>query len=126
MTPDEATQLANLLRAKRQAAGLSATEVARRAGVNVGTVTRIELGQIPSPRPDSLRAIGDVLGIPAADLFAITDWLPRKELPSFRPYMRAKYRELPPEAVQELEEVFERIARDYGATGPTNGEDEHT
>src|SRR5215211_1558284 len=106
MNPDEARHLADLLREKRLAAGLTAREVARRAGVDSGTVSRIELGQIASPRPDNLRAIGEVLGIPAADLFAATDWLPRRDLPSFRPYLRSKYRELPPEAVAEIAAVF--------------------
>lgn len=125
MNSDEAQRLADLLRNARQAAGLTARAVARLAGVDVGTVTRIELGQIASPRPDSLRAIGEVLGIPTADLFAATDWLPREELPSFRPYLRTKYRELPPEAVAEIEALFDRLARDHGSDGPIGDEDEH-
>ena len=125
MNPKEARRLAELLRDKRLDAGLAAREVARRAGVDVGTVVRIEQGQIASPRLDNLRAIGEVLGIPAADLFAATDWLPREELPTFRPYLRAKYRELPNQAVAEIEAVFDRLARDYGSRGPVGGEDEH-
>ena len=124
MNSEQAARLAELLRRKRQDAGLTAREVARRAGVDVGTVTRIELAQIPRPRPDSLRAIGEVLSIPAADLFAATDWLPREELPSFRPYLRTKYRELPPEAVAEIEGLFDRLARDHGSDGPVGDEDE--
>jgi transcriptional regulator with XRE-family HTH domain len=124
MTPQEAEALAKLLRTKRQQLGLSASEVARRAGVTAGTVTRIEAAQIPMPRPDSLRAIGQVLGIPAADLFAITDWLPRKELPTFQPYMRAKYRELPDEAIARMEAYFALLADKYGLQGPIEGEDE--
>jgi transcriptional regulator with XRE-family HTH domain len=124
MTPEEAERLADMLRTKRQKRGLSAHEVARRAGVNVGTVTRIEAAQILSPRPDSLTAIGEVLGIAATDLFAITDWLPRKELPTFRPYMRAKYKELPDEAVSDIEAYFAKLANKYGLQGPDEGEDE--
>lgn len=125
MTPEKAQQLADLLRTHRIAAGLSAHEVARQAGVNVATVTRLELAQIPSPRAENLRAIGEVLHIPAADLFAVAAWLPKGELPTFRPYLRSKYRELPEEAVAEIEAVFERLARDYGSRGPVDGEDEH-
>lgn len=125
MTPEQARHLAELLRSRRRAQGLTAREVARRAGVDVGTVTRLEQGQILSPRAENLRAIGEVLAIPAADLFAVAAWLPRKELPTFRPYLRSKYRELPPEAIAEIEEAFERIARDYGARGPQGREDEH-
>ena len=125
MTPEEARQLAELLRSHRVAHGLAAREVARRAGVDVGTVTRLEQGQILSPRAENLRAIGEVLSIPAADLFAVAAWLPKDELPSFRPYLRSKYRELPPEAIAEIEAVFERLACDYGARGPVDREDEH-
>lgn len=124
MTPDEAQRLAELLRRKREALGLSASEVARRSGVNKGTVTRIELAQIPSPRPESLTAIGDVLDISASDLFAIADWLPKRELPTFTPYMRAKYKDLPDEAVAEMEAYFGRLARKHGVQGPVDGEDE--
>ena len=124
MTPEEAEALADLLRTKRQQLGLTAREVARQARVDVGTVTRIEAAQILSPRPDSLTAIGQVLGIPAADLFATTEWLPRKELPTFWPYMRAKYKELPNEAVAEMEAYFAELAGKYGLQGPREGEDE--
>ena len=124
MTPEEAKRLADLLRKKRQQLGLTAREVARRASVDVGTVTRIEAAQILSPRPDNLTAIGQVLDIPAADIFAITDWLPRKELPTFRPYMRAKYKELPDEAVTKMEAYFADLAGKYWLQGPAEGEDE--
>ncbi len=124
MTPEEAKRLGALLRAKREASGLTAREVARRAAVDVGTVTRIEQGQILSPRPDSLNALGEVLGIPAADLFATADWLPRNELPTFTPYLRAKYKDFPDEAVAEMETFFGRLAKKHGVHGPAAGEDE--
>ena len=54
----------------------------------------------------------------------MTDWLPSKELPSFRPYLRAKYHDLPPDAITELERNFADIARRYGTDGPQDGEDE--
>jgi transcriptional regulator with XRE-family HTH domain len=124
MTPEEAEALADLLRTKRQQLGLTAREVARRASVDVGTVTRIEAAQILSPRPDNLTAIGQVLDISAADIFAVTDWLPRQELPTFRPYMRAKYKGLPDEAVVKMEAYFVELADKYRLQGPAEGEDE--
>lgn len=124
MSPFEARQLAKLLRASRKKLALSASEVARRSGVDTATVTRLEQAQVPSPKPETLRAIARALAIPTADLFAVADWLPKDELPSFRPYLRTKYRELPPAAVKEIEDVFERLARDYGSHGPVDHEDE--
>jgi transcriptional regulator with XRE-family HTH domain len=124
MTPEEAKQLGAMLRAKREDSGLTAREVARRAGVDVGTVTRIEQGQILAPRPENLTALGEVLQIPAADLFATADWLPKNELPTLTPYLRAKYKELPQEAVDEMEQFFARLAKKHGVQGPEGGEDE--
>ncbi|AGB22132.1 putative transcriptional regulator [Mycobacterium sp. JS623] len=129
MTPEQTVHLINLLASKRAEAGLSTAEVARRAGVDVGTVWRIEQGQIANPRPESLQVIGEVLGIPASDLFATVGWVPPKELPTMRPYLRTKYRALPADARQEIEAHFNAVARKYGISfnqneGPVDGEDE--
>jgi transcriptional regulator with XRE-family HTH domain len=125
----QTVQLINLLAKKRAASGLSIGEVARRAGVDIGTVSRIESGRIANPKPETLQAIGEVLGIPASDLFATAGWVPSRELPSIRPYLRTKYRQLPPEAMEEIEAHFEAVAREHGVSfdpnnGPLNGEDE--
>jgi transcriptional regulator with XRE-family HTH domain len=127
MHPSEARQLARIIRRHREAAGLSARELARRAGVTPSTVTRLELAQIPSPRGENLRALADVLDIPASDLFLTADWLPREELPTFTPYLRSKYANLPMSAQREIERSFQDIARKYGydPNGPQPGEDEH-
>jgi transcriptional regulator with XRE-family HTH domain len=87
MTPEEARSLADLLRTQRDFLGLSAHEVARRAGVNVGTVTRIEHGEIPNPRPESLMAMARVLQISPSDLFAATAWQPSTETYRQQPKM---------------------------------------
>ena len=116
----DVTAIATMLREARLQSRLTAREVARRAGVDVGSVTRIELGQIAQPTRDVLTAIGGVLGISAADLFTAADWLPTNELPTLRPYLRAKYRELPANAVDELE----RLLANYEGTAPQAGEDE--
>jgi transcriptional regulator with XRE-family HTH domain len=127
MHPSDATKLARTIRRHREAAGLSASELARRAGVTTGTITRLELAEIASPRAENLRAIAEVLGIPASDLFLTADWLPSGELPTFTPYLRSKYANLPPSAQREIERSFRDIARKYGCdpNGPHPGEDEH-
>lgn len=124
MSPRQAKQLANRLKQERQRLGISASEVARRAHVNVGTVTRIELSQIANPRTENLLAIAAVLRIPASDIFALTNWLRSDNLPSFAPYMRAKYGHLPESALAELQRVFDRMTETYGTSGPGPGEDE--
>lgn len=124
MTDEERNQLAELLRVSRARKDLSAREVARRAGVDEATVRLLERSRIRHPRVDTVRAIAHVLGIPIADIYALVHWLPEDELPSFRPYMRAKYAELPDNAVAEIEQLVDDLTRRYG-TGPDDHEDEH-
>jgi transcriptional regulator with XRE-family HTH domain len=122
MNDEDRRQLAETLRVARAKKDLTAREVARRAGVDVGTVRLLERERIMQPRIDSVRAIAQVVGIPLADVYAILHWLP-EELPSFRPYMRSKYSELPDEAVAEVEQYLARVAKRHGI-GPIDGEDE--
>lgn len=124
MTDDERTQLAGTIRSARQERGLTAREVARRAGVDVGVITKLERQEIGQPRVENVRAIAAVLGIPLGDIYAMLHWLPREELPTLRPYMRAKYAELPDTAVTEIEQLVDNLTRRYG-TGPRDHEDEH-
>lgn len=113
-------RIANLLRAEREKRGLTVRDVARRSGVSAATLSRLERAQLAKPDSDKLRAVARVLGVSESDLFGI----PETELPTFRPYLRSKYRDLPAEAVDEIEAVFARVARDYGVRGPQDGEDE--
>ncbi|MDO3175887.1 helix-turn-helix domain-containing protein [Mycobacteroides abscessus] len=103
MTPEQTAHLISQLRHRREQAGLSVNEVARRAKVDPGTAWRIEQGMISTPRAESLIAIGRVLDIPSADIFATVGWLSADELPSIGPYLRTKYDYLPDEAVEAIE-----------------------
>ncbi len=124
MLNSQSQKLAQLLRTTREQRQLSVRGLAQRAGVDAATVLRLEQGLIATPKADKLRAIGHVLGIAEADLYAAAGWLAPAELPTFRPYLRSKYRELPEEAVAEIEAVFDRLARDYKLEGPIDREDE--
>lgn len=126
MNENEATTLAELLRSKRVDMGLSASETARRAGMTPSTLTRLEQGQIAAPTAASLQALGEVLGVSASDLFATIGWVPEGDLPSMTPYLRSKYRDMPPEAIADIEQHFNKVARAHGITvnGPADREDE--
>jgi transcriptional regulator with XRE-family HTH domain len=119
--------LAKAIATLRRSAGLSASRLAERAGVAKGTVTRLELGEIANPQPDTLRALAEALGVPTTDLYVTADWLPKEELPSFTPYLRSKYRGLTAKGRAELEQSFRKIAEKYGYDGsePAPGEDQH-
>jgi transcriptional regulator with XRE-family HTH domain len=126
MNENQATTLAELLRSKRADMGLSASETARRAGMTPSTLTRLEQGQIAAPTAASLQALGEVLGVSASDLFATIGWVPEGDLPSMTPYLRSKYRDMPPEAIADIEQHFNKVARAHGMTvnGPADREDE--
>lgn len=118
-------QLATALEERREELGMSAREVARRAEIDVKTYLRLERAEHSRPSTTVLNAVADALDLPASDLFAILDWLPKDELPSFTPYLRAKYNDMPDKAVRQMTDYFERLAKKYRISeGPADGEDE--
>lgn len=127
MDQDHAQALATQLKQAREALGFSAREVGRRAGITDSNVVRLEQGVIPNPRPDTLKALADVLELDLADLYAAAGYVQPDGLPSFTPYLRSKYAGLPEDAHKELESSFAHIAEKYGfeAGGPKPGEDEN-
>jgi predicted transcriptional regulator len=56
----------------RYEAGLSATELAYRAGLSQHTVARIERGE-SQPTPRTLRALADVLGVNVSQLTSVDE-----------------------------------------------------
>lgn len=124
--PEQAKTLGRLLRARREELGLSSRQLAERAAMDDATIVRIEQGAFAAPRPDKLSRIAEALGLSLADVFALADYAVPDDLPSFQPYLRSKYRDMPREAVDDLSKAFERIVRKHGydADGPRDGEDE--
>jgi transcriptional regulator with XRE-family HTH domain len=124
--PHQAKELGRQLRARREALGLSTRQLAEQADMNDATIVRIEQGAFAAPRPDKLSRIAEALGLSLADVFALADYAVPADLPSFQPYLRSKYRNMPTEAVDDLNKAFERIIRKHGyqPDGPRGGEDE--
>jgi transcriptional regulator with XRE-family HTH domain len=126
MNPEQARELGRQLRARRDELGLSLRDLERQTGIDNGTIVRIEQGAFAAPAPDKLSRIADALGLNLADVFALADYSAPSELPSFSPYLRTKYRDLPTPAVEELERSFQRITKRHGfdPAGPAPGQDE--
>lgn len=126
MNPSQAKRLGEWLRERRHEAGIGTTELAKRTGINDATITRIEQGAIASPDPHKLRLISQELDLNLADVYAMAGYAAPTDLPSFQPYLRRKYRDLPDEAIEDLEQAFQRIIKKHGyePDGPTGGEDE--
>jgi transcriptional regulator with XRE-family HTH domain len=125
MNPQQAKKLGRHLKKTREAIGISARELARRAEVPDSTIVRIEQGAFAEPSPEKLQRIAVVLGLNLADLYVMADY-PIPELPTLTPYLRTKYGDLPPEAAQQIQTYADRLARKHGVdlSGPTAGEDE--
>lgn len=126
MEPKQAAQLGRLVRSRRQELGLTIRQLAEQADMNFATVARIEQGQFAAPGPDKLARIAEALGLSTADIFGLADYTVPDDLPSFQPYLRGKYRDMPPEAIADLSKAFDRIVRKHGydPAGPQDGEDE--
>jgi len=122
MTELERHALAELLTRRRNELGLSARELARRAGIDNATITLLEQAKIAHPRVETVRALAEAMELPLADLYAATNWLPEGSLPSLRPYMRAKYGSLSDSDLADVEHFIDQL--DRRTTGPRPGEDE--
>jgi transcriptional regulator with XRE-family HTH domain len=126
MDQEQAKQLGSWLRQQRQEAGLSTVQLAKQVGTTDGTITRIEQGAFTAPAPDKLARIAEALGLNLADVYAMAEYAVPADLPSFQPYLRRKYRDMPPEAVEDLDKAFQEIIDKHGydPDGPHDGEDE--
>ena len=94
------------------------------SGVNVSSIVSLERGDILAPQPDTLKALAAALGAPVSDLFTVAGWLPADELPTLKPYLRAKYRQLDEQAIADLERYARQLADRHGNHGPLDHEDE--
>ncbi len=60
--------LKDVLRRERRKAGLTQEELAKKAGVSLPTIARIEAGYIDAPRVSTLRKLAAGLGLEVRDL----------------------------------------------------------
>lgn len=105
--------LGEFVRARRLSLGLSYQDVADRSGLHYSYWNKLENGQYEQPAPKYLRTIADTIDLPTDDLLALAGYDLPERLPSFMPYLRAKY-ELPPQAVADLERYFDLLRNFYG------------
>lgn len=124
MNHEQATELGEYLKIQRQKLGLSTYDVGAKAHVDQSQVVRVENGQILKLTPDLLQRLSDAVEAPLVDAFTLAGYPLPKGLPGLRPYMRAKYRQLTPEAIDEVEAFVARLAQRHDLSGPEPGEDE--
>jgi transcriptional regulator with XRE-family HTH domain len=121
MTAQQAKVFGAYIRDRREAFGLSQTQLARLTEIRDSTINRLEAGAISAPRPDKLTRIADCLQLRLADVFAIVGYAVPRQLPSWLPYLRAKYPKLPQEAIAEIETHLRSIAKRHGVNIDNQG-----
>lgn len=126
MNEEQARQFGAYVKNHRLRMKMSGRELARAAGIDTATLVRLEQGRYRVPRPETLKGIARALELPLADVFTLAEYVSAYDLPTLAPYLRAKYSDLPGDAVKAVNDYFERIAAEYGldVTGPGLGEDE--
>ena len=127
MDDEQARNLGKVLREKREALGLSLRQLGKIADLPDVTVLRFEQGAYAAPAPDKLARVAAALGMSLADVFALADYAVPTDLPSFMPYLRTTYRNLPTEDVEAIERYAQKLAKKHGVSlsGPAPGEDEN-
>jgi transcriptional regulator with XRE-family HTH domain len=126
MTPENARQLGDLIRQRREALGLTLRQLEELSGVDDTAIVRLESATQQKPTVEKLQRLASALDLPVEDLLITAGVQDRRGLPTFRPYLRAKYPQLPATAQAELDQYLAQVAERYGIDldGPTSGEDE--
>lgn len=112
--------LGELVAQYRKAQGRSARDVARRAGIDIHTMTKLEQGFYANPSPNTLRGVSTALDIPLLDLFHAAGYVTPYDLldlvthPAVEPVLVER------EAIEArsryIEQLIEKHGLDY--TGP--------
>src|SRR4051794_9455832 len=103
----------------REAQGLRLREAARKAGVDPTWLSRLEQGVYTSPDQRSLVKVAQGLGTDIEEFYVVAGLTTGEGLPSFTPYLRAKY-DLPEDAVAQLEAHFDLLNEKYNEKGGTD------
>jgi transcriptional regulator with XRE-family HTH domain len=103
--------LATTLNRLRQQAGLSLRQLQERSGIDRSLISRIETGDVKKPNPETLSRLAPALGVPPSHLFTATGYkvTEAETLPSFRPYLKTKYRHLSKSSQDELAALLEKL-----------------
>lgn len=107
-TKSPSQELGDLVAKYRKTQGRSAREVARDAGIDIATMTRLEQGHYSSPSPHTLRGLSKALGIPLLELFRVAGYVTPYDLVDMAKYAN-RNGELAYEAVVSQEEYLQRL-----------------
>lgn len=105
--------LGEYIRNRRLSGGRSLNDVAAISGLHLSYWSKLEGGQYEAPSPKHLQVIARTLDVAIEDLYGLAGYDIPERLPTFTPYLRAKY-DLPPEAVADLERYFDMLRSYFG------------
>jgi transcriptional regulator with XRE-family HTH domain len=117
----------SVIRQRRQELGLTTRQLAELTGVAHSSIGRIETGAFAQPSIDKLRRIAGALQLDPARLLSLGGMEPPADLLPPLPYLRTKFRDLSPEAMDALSRDVIHVLRRHGidpGDGPAPGEDE--
>jgi transcriptional regulator with XRE-family HTH domain len=100
----------------RKARGLTGPQLAELVGVSKGQISMWE-NDLRFPKVERFGPLAEALDVGYEDLLAAAGRTPAGTLPTFAPYLRAKYGSLPDEAQAEAEAFFEELQARYEQGG---------
>lgn len=113
MNDEKAQQLGEYIRYLRKECNMTIRELADRAGIDQGGLTRLEQGATRAPRPGTLCLIAAALDVSVANMFAIVGYTVPQDLPSIEHYLKVKYSYIPDDDAWEICQAVEQVARLY-------------
>lgn len=117
------TELGRLIAEAREAKGLSARRLEATSGLDHSFISKLEKATYQSVSAETLTTLARVLDLPPEDLFTLAGYKIPASLPSFGPYLRARYGgELPPGARAALTEVFETLRKQHHGSDQVDDE----
>ncbi|WP_255498452.1 helix-turn-helix domain-containing protein [Nakamurella sp. PAMC28650] len=87
----EENKLGQVLRRLRTEKGMTVRELAELTSIPTTSIFRVETGEVAAPRPKQLQVLARALGIDVEELYATAGYIASADLPSLRPYLRAKF-----------------------------------
>jgi transcriptional regulator with XRE-family HTH domain len=109
----DVASLGDLLRVRREAAGLSLNQMALKLGISRPYLGRLESGECEHPAPAILNKMARCLDIPLEDLYALAGITLPTDLPDLCPYLRAKHPDWPEPVITQINNYCDFLKDKY-------------
>jgi len=120
MTNEQARKLGELIRAAREAKGLTLRELEDQTGLARTWLVYLEAGRSLEPLPDRVAKLSEALDIDAAEIDRVSGGYLARSLPTVRTYFRSKGQATPQE-LDELERVIADVQAKYRHSDDSKG-----